>query len=524
MNVAALASRTFGAQDQNSFARLSGDFNPIHMDPLAARKTSAGLPIVHGIHGVLWALDQLVEARVVTSVPASLKVRFARFIFVGSTVELRLVHRDERSVRADITLGGLTATTLILTHGVPRKTEKTARLASSVRTPVPDEPAAWSDLAQLTELSGRMDIAGPLERVDEEFPNLVSVFGVERAAAIALLSRLVGMICPGLHSLFAAFALEFVESLHHEAGVEFLVSKTDPRFRLIQMNISGCGVLGSVDAFLRWAPINQSSLIDIMKIVAPGEFAGSTALIIGGSRGLGALTAKLIAAGSGKVIITYATGKADATQLMEEIHGEVGQGVCRVLPYDARKVPGDQLGTLAEEVSHLYYFATPPIYRQKEALFVSALFDEFIQVYVKGFYDCCHALAGRGFRGLTAFYPSSVFVEQNPLTLAEYSMAKLAGESLCSAMNRAADGIRVIVERLPRLLTDQTATVPPVRNGDPLEVMLPIIRNVQMAGTLSKSPEELGRANSGAACPTSDTPPSPSNGKASSTIRIGDAV
>jgi hypothetical protein len=35
-------------------------------------------------------------------------------------------------------------------------------------------------------------------------------------------------------------------------------------------------------------------------------------------------------------------------------------------------------------------------------------------------------------------------------------------------------------QRLSRLLTDQTATVNPVKNADPLEVMLPIIRNVQL--------------------------------------------
>jgi hypothetical protein len=47
-------------------------------------------------------------------------------------------------------------------------------------------------------------------------------------------------------------------------------------------------------------------------------------------------------------------------------------------------------------------------------------------------------------------------------------------------MNRADCGIRVRVSRLPRLLTDQTATVNPVKNDDPLEIMLPIIRNVQL--------------------------------------------
>jgi len=42
--------------------------------------------------------------------------------------------------------------------------------------------------------------------------------------------------------------------------------------------------------------------------------------------------------------------------------------------------------------------------------------------------------------------------------MTEYRMAKIAGEMLCTSMNRA--GVHIIVSRLPRLLTDQTATVP----------------------------------------------------------------
>jgi hypothetical protein len=41
--------------------------------------------------------------------------------------------------------------------------------------------------------------------------------------------------------------------------------------------------------------------------------------------------------------------------------------------------------------------------------------------------------------------------------------------------------VRVIVRRLPRLLTDQTATALPVDTADPLDTMLPIIREVQSA-------------------------------------------
>ena len=45
-----IASRTFSLEDQNNFAKFSGDFNPIHLNEKESIKTHAGQPIVHGIH------------------------------------------------------------------------------------------------------------------------------------------------------------------------------------------------------------------------------------------------------------------------------------------------------------------------------------------------------------------------------------------------------------------------------------------------------------------------------------------
>ena len=50
-------SRTFTPADQEDFAILSGDYNPMHLDPLIARRTLFGKPVVHGVHVVLWVLD-----------------------------------------------------------------------------------------------------------------------------------------------------------------------------------------------------------------------------------------------------------------------------------------------------------------------------------------------------------------------------------------------------------------------------------------------------------------------------------
>jgi len=486
MASAVLASTRFDSDDQVFFARLSGDFNPMHMDPLAARRTQAGAAVVHGVHAVLWALDRLVHLGLVEGGISGVKVQFAKFIPVGSTVHLKLVRRDWKSIKAELASDDLTTTLLNLTLGTPKKAD--ARVLpppDAPRTGLTDQPAVLVNLEETAGLSGWMDVTRPAQRVETRFPHAVAAIGPERVAAIALLSRLVGMICPGLHSIFAAFAIDLIETPRHRDGLGFSVSGTDERFRMVRMTVSGAGISGAVQAFLRWPPVAQASLSDISKLVAPTEFAGSTALIVGGSRGLGALTAKVIAAGGGKVIVTYAIGRKEAMQLAEEIQAHNPQGECDVIPYDARRDAAGQLKALVADVSHLYYFATTPIARQKNGLFVSTLLDEFIQVYVKGFYDCCRFLGERGSGALTAFYPSSVFVENNPLPMAEYSMAKMAGEILCDNMNRAADRVHVIVARLPRLKTDQTASVPPVESVEPLEVMLPAIRKVQSSRSSS---------------------------------------
>ena len=41
--------RSFSEQDVNDFARISGDFNPIHVDPEFAKTTIFGQRIVHGV-------------------------------------------------------------------------------------------------------------------------------------------------------------------------------------------------------------------------------------------------------------------------------------------------------------------------------------------------------------------------------------------------------------------------------------------------------------------------------------------
>jgi hypothetical protein len=68
-----------------------------------------------------------------------------------------------------------------------------------------------------------------------------------------------------------------------------------------------------------------------------------------------------------------------------------------------------------------------------------------------------------GPRSFVAVYLSSVPTEDHPLAMTEY----------ITGYSRAGQTVAV-------LSTDQMTTVNPVKNADPLDVMLPIIHNVQL--------------------------------------------
>lgn len=470
-----IASRSFQGADQIRFAELSGDWNPIHVDEVAARRTQAGTRIVHGVHGVLWALEEAAGHLPLAQL-RTLRVKFERFITLDQPARLVIAQQDEASARLEILVGGTIATIAVLAFG-PRKPEPAPLpvAADSPRFGPARQDVRVLDLPEIAGQDGYVASAAPDTDFAQAFPALSAAIGAARVSALAALSRLVGMACPGLHSVFMKITIDLHDGAESDA-VAFRVKRLDDRFRLAVLEASGRGLAGTVECLVRMPPVAQPQMAELKTLVKPGEFAGSVALIVGGSRGLGELTAKLVAAGGGHVIVTYLVGRDEALAVAADIraHG----GTCDVLPYDARLPAAPQLEKLPAVPTHLYYFATTRIFRQKTELYEPGLFREFLGVYVEAFHDLCAALNADE-RPLAAFYPSSVAVEDRPRDMTEYAMAKAAGETLCADLAAFQPGMRVLVHRLPRLLTDQTATTVQVETAPAEQVMLPLIRQTQ---------------------------------------------
>lgn len=468
-----IGSRQFELRDQEFFASLSGDFNPMHMDPVAARRTQAGAPVVHGIHNLLTGLNLLATRHPALPPIATLKASFTQMVYIGDTIAYHLTQLSETGAVLEALVEGGTAARLSISFGPPRPPK--TPLTVEAPTVIPDA-ALDLTIEEMAGRSGRVGVPAQLAQIEAAFPAAAAAWSAPRLAAILGTTALVGMVCPGLHSIFGGLTLNAGEPTA-APGLAWRVSNADPRFRVVRMQVEGQGVWGTIDSFARMPPAAQAGMADVARLVARDEFAGSTALIIGGSRGLGEITAKLLAAGGAHVIITYATGQRDAEALAETINS--WGGTCDTLQYDVRQPAAAQLAALPAPPTQMYYFATPMIGRRKSGIFVAARYAELQDYYVTGFYNLVAALKAASPGRLTALYPSTVFVEDRPEGMVEYAMAKMAGETLCADLTAYLPDTRVVINRLPRLPTDQNATVMQVKTEDPLTVMLPVIRDVQ---------------------------------------------
>jgi hypothetical protein len=282
------------------------------------------------------------------------------------------------------------------------------------------------------------------------------------------------MINPGLHSIFSGVDLRCVSE--ESSTMHFEVGTSEERYRLLRQKVQGCGILGTIDSLLRPAPVQQATMSEVKKAVAAAEFSQLRALVVGASRGLGEITSKLIAAGGGYVAGTYALGHEDAKKLEQEIRG--ADGSCEFLPLRL-PVTKDAMAVLPAGLNCIFYFATPPVIPQATAEFDRALFDSYIDIYATGFERVCSEVAAGKGLAVCAFYPSTVYVEDDrPENLVEYAMAKAAGEILCSELPRKLPRLATISRRIPRVATDLSASVFSSDAGDPLDVMLPIVREV----------------------------------------------
>lgn len=473
--------RKYTSSDQQRFAELSGDYNPIHLDPIAARREIFGEVVVYGMHGVLSAISAYLamfckrEQGIITL--SKVKGRFPHPIYLNQTVKIYLVDERNETAKLQICDSKQLLTECVVEYNRQNYTTTAPVLSSSPRRQ-PLEPIALS-LDEIVNRRGKIALYIDAERVFSLYPALASLSLLSPVASLLALTRLVGMDCPGLHSIFSSFDVDFSTSAIRGNFMNYEVTKVDTRVSKVWIAICGPSVHGKVDASYRPVPKEQPPMTEVQKMVQPHEFIGQRALIIGGSRGLGEVTAKIIAAGGGYPVITYRFGIEDANKVVEDIR-KAG-GMCQAVQCDvAHPTKGiTRLGKIGIVPTHLYYYASAKIIANRGTLFDQKLFRKYVASYVDGLYRTYKACRLHWASKLVYFYPSSSFLDEKVRGFLEYSAAKSAGEVLCRYLERFDSNLSVLIKRLPRLATDQTIAILNEPAPSALGVLIEVVREME---------------------------------------------
>lgn len=470
------------------FAGLSGDFNPLHVDPIAARRLQFGGTVCHGVHLVLQALDIAVaQGRLDPARIEGLHAVFQSPATTGQRVDLSLVEQADR-LRLNGSREGRTLFSLTLSLGAAVAIEPASpgsRFAPDAAPVDLSFETATASERERAPLSGSLPTALHAPLFEALFPALAAAAPASlMAAELLATTRLVGMQCPGLQSVYCELKLTRA-AIDQPPGLHWVVQKADARFDKIRVGLTGRHWSGALDAIFRDAPVLQPRLDAVQRLVEPGRFVGQRALVVGGSRGLGELVAKMLLAGGAEVTLTYANGRTEAEAIVADARR--AGCTCTAVQLDVSQALDIAPLTLWPQpgFTHLYYFATPAITKGHPQHWNESLFERFAQFYVRGFMQLGQALlAGRPATApaLQVLVPSSVFVDQPVRGFAEYGAAKAAGEA--AALHLALGGrARVHAPRLPRLRTDQNSARGDADVQDPLPVMDRMLRDMDAAGT-----------------------------------------
>jgi len=455
--------RVFNLDDQHVFAEISGDYNPIHTDPAYARRSTDGKTVVHGINLMLWALDCVLLKKNNINVE-SLSVLFRKAITIGEKVKCHLKQVNNSQLKIVIESSNSESVLIEITKHAITKHESFKIINSN--------PAKKTinnvDENKIIGKKGVLELYLDYSNLKNIYPNLTACISKYDISVLLATTRLVGMVCPGQNSLYSELKLNNILGNNTNSFI-WNVEKYDNRIGLIDLAFSAASLTGNIKTLLRPKPHQQEKCVSLKPLVKPKEFFNQRALIIGGSRGLGEITAKLIALGGGSVRFTYHQGKKDAQKIVNDVSSFGGDIDC--LEYN---VINNNNNTIIDSLNnwsptHLYYFATPTIISGEYGRFSKNKFNKYCDYYLFGFIKLIEMFID--YKITHIFYPSSIYVDELPLNNGEYAMVKATGEKYCMLLSKKEKNITIYSPRLPRVSTDQTVSNFPVNNENPTTVM-----------------------------------------------------
>jgi NADP-dependent 3-hydroxy acid dehydrogenase YdfG len=395
--------------------------------------------------------------------------------------ELKVVFRKPANVDTaiDFEIAGDDPIRLVARVGDARVMEATLRSRDvSGSPPATVATAPWPVVPvdvpsdALDEHRGTIAIAIDLDAATRMFPHAIARLGSLAVAELLATTRLVGMICPGLHSVYGGLALRARDADTHSLAYE--VKRTVPKVSLVDIAVRGAMFEGNLETFSRPRPRPGPSLDELARVIEPGEFAGQRALVVGGSRGIGETIVRCLAFGGAEVCATYHRGADDAARIVAELAATTKPRAIVAAQLDVtRPIDLASVWRFDRAPTHLYYVATSRI---PTGRFAPADLHELLRYDVDGLAATVAATFALTGDSLVVWTPSTATLDTGSGNAA-FALSKAAMEELCRRLPGLARA-NIHVPRLPRVATDQSAALVELPARPVLDVVLPELREL----------------------------------------------
>ena len=241
-----LAQRRITEESHQQFAELSGDLNPLHVDPEASKLMPPGQRLAYGMDLLLWSLESLTQRSELPEQLARVRVRFPKWVFIDDVIELRKTAHPSGNayelVVNEATVAAFDLQTGARQNAVPFDCPSvpTARRAEPMRRLLED----------LENQQGLVPIADAA-RAAAMFPLLASRLGGQWVSECATCSYIIGMEAPGLYSMSMKYDLQCCSEPGTSSCMHFEVTGADERFRKIRIAVNGSAITATLEAMVR---------------------------------------------------------------------------------------------------------------------------------------------------------------------------------------------------------------------------------------------------------------------------------
>jgi NAD(P)-dependent dehydrogenase (short-subunit alcohol dehydrogenase family) len=312
----------FAADVLDLFARASHDRNPLHVSDAYARTTQFGEPVVFGVMGGLSCLAA-VPLNAGTTL-SRVKMEFSGPLFLGIDYQRTVQQLSDCEVLVTLSDGPR-----VLISSVFTLVENHDCVVPLDAAPVTlrETPADRS----INELTVGLNFEGTYQPKVDFFEALMVKMNLHRLhiapsriAALLWASYLVGMELPGRQALFSELTCDFAPNGATSSPIEFsaTIRNASTRYGLVVAAFETTSALrahsrGEIRAFVRRERLPAT--VETLRIDQRTGLRGKTALVVGGSRGLGAALATGLSLRGATVYASYQKSSTEMERICEAV-------------------------------------------------------------------------------------------------------------------------------------------------------------------------------------------------------------